>query len=89
MMVVWVACAGSLGAVARFVVDGAIRHRRNTEFPWATVMINVTGSLILGFLVGVVLFHGAPREIQVIAGVGFCGGYTTFSTASMETIRLL
>jgi fluoride exporter len=89
MMVVWVACAGSLGAVARFVIDGAIRHRRNTEFPWATVLINVTGSFLLGVIVGIVLFHGASREIQLIVGVGFCGGYTTFSTASVETIRLI
>jgi CrcB protein len=53
------------------------------------VLINVTGSLLLGYIVGVVLFHGAPWEIQVIAGEGFCGGYTTFSTASVETIRLI
>lgn len=89
MMVMWVAVAGSVGAVARFVVDGMIRRRRNTEFPWATVLINVTGSLLLGFIVGFVLFHGASREIQVIVGVGFSGGYTTFSTASVETIRLI
>ncbi|MDO3401912.1 fluoride efflux transporter CrcB [Mycolicibacterium neoaurum] len=89
MMVFWVACAGSLGAVSRFVVDGAVRHRRSTEFPWATVLINVTGSLLLGFIVGMVLFHGVPRELQLIVGVGFCGGYTTFSTASVETIRLM
>lgn len=89
MTALWVACAGSLGAVSRFVVDGAIRHRRSTEFPWATVLINVTGSLLLGFIVGVVLFHGVSRELQLIAGVGFCGGYTTFSTASVETIRLM
>lgn len=89
MMVAWIACAGSAGAVARFVVDGAIRHRRATEFPWATVLINVSGSLLLGFLAGMVLFHGASRGIQLIAGVGFCGGYTTFSTASVETIRLI
>ncbi|MFC9556682.1 fluoride efflux transporter CrcB [Rhodococcus sp. NPDC056960] len=89
MTVVWIACAGSAGAVARFVVDGAIRHRRASEFPWATGIINVSGSLLLGFLVGMVLFHTAPHEWQVIAGVGFCGGYTTFSTASFETVRLI
>lgn len=89
MMALWVALAGSAGAVARFVLDGMIRSRRATEFPWGTMVINVTGSLLLGFVVGLVLFRGAPSEVQTIIGVGFCGGYTTFSTASVETIRLI
>ncbi len=45
-MVLWVGLAGSAGAVARFVLDGMIRSRRTSEFPWATVVVNVTGSLI-------------------------------------------
>lgn len=49
----------------------------------------MTGSLLLGFVTGLILFHGVPREIQLIVGVGFCGGYTTFSTASFETARLI
>ena len=89
MMAFWVALAGSGGAVARFVLDGAIRHRRSADFPWATMLINITGSLLLGVIVGLVLFHGAPGELQTIVGVGFCGGFTTFSTASVETIRLI
>ena len=47
----------------------------------------MTGSLPVGFITGLVLFHGVPREIQVIVGVGFCGGYTTLSTARVETVR--
>ncbi|MFC4605406.1 fluoride efflux transporter CrcB [Rhodococcus kronopolitis] len=89
MLTLVIAGAGAVGAVARFVLDGAIRSRRATEFPWATVVINVTGSLLLGFVVGLTLFHGAPHEVQAIVGVGFCGGYTTFSTASFETVRLI
>ncbi|MGW5571095.1 fluoride efflux transporter CrcB [Nocardia thailandica] len=89
MTALLVSVAGSLGALARFVVDGAIRTRRATEFPWATVVINVTGSLLLGFLTGLVLYQGAPHTLQVVAGIGFCGGYTTFSTASAETVRLI
>ena len=61
MIALWIALAGSFGAVARLVLDGMIRSRRSTEFPWATVVINVTGSLTLGLLTGVVLFHGASR----------------------------
>lgn len=89
MTALLVSVAGSLGALARFVVDGMIRTRRPTDFPWATVVINVTGSLLLGFLTGTVLYHGAPHDLQVVAGIGFCGGYTTFSTASAETVRLI
>lgn len=89
MITLWIAFAGSLGAVSRFILDGVIRSRRSAEFPWATVVINVTGSLILGLATGAALFHGASHEIQLILGVGFCGGYTTFSTASFETVRLI
>jgi CrcB protein len=89
MTTLWIACAGSAGAMARFVLDGVIRQRRKSEFPWATAIINVTGSLILGLVTGLALFHGPPQGFQQIVGIGFCGGYTTFSTASVETVRLL
>lgn len=89
-----VTAAGSVGAGTRFVVDGLIRAHRSTRTRWAglplgTPFINITGSLALGILTGLVLFHGAPQAWQVIAGTGFCGGYTTFSTASVETARLI
>ena len=88
-MVVAVMLAGATGALVRFVVDSAVKHRRSLSFPWATVFVNVTGSFALGVLAGCVIFGGAPGSLQQIAGTGFCGGYTTFSTASFETIRLL
>lgn len=87
-MIVLIALAGGLGAATRFVVDGEIRRRFSTAFPWATGTINVSGSLLLGLLAGVALFHGAPDDLRLIAGVGFCGGYTTFSTATLETVQL-
>jgi CrcB protein len=86
---VWVGLGGSAGAVARFVVDGIIRSRVRTRIPAGTVTINVTGSLLLGVLTGLVLFRGAPSMLTTVAGTGFCGGYTTFSTASFETVRLV
>jgi CrcB protein len=89
MTAIWVALAGSIGAMSRFVLDGHIKARRNHTFPWATLVINVTGSLILGFVSGVLLRHKGFAGIETIIGVGFCGGYTTFSTASFETVRLL
>ncbi|MFD6856431.1 fluoride efflux transporter CrcB [Rhodococcus sp. NPDC060086] len=88
-MTLWVALAGSLGALTRFVVDGEIRSRRSLQFPWATMVVNVSGSLLLGVLVGLVLWHDADQRLEVVLGVGFCGGYTTFSTVSVEAVRLI
>lgn len=87
-MIVLIALAGALGAATRFVVDGEVKRRWSTDFPWATVTINVSGSLLLGVAAGLTLFHGAPDDLRLVAGVGFCGGYTTFSTATVETLRL-
>ncbi|WP_277370308.1 fluoride efflux transporter FluC [Rhodococcus rhodochrous] len=89
MIAVWVALAGSAGAVMRFVVDSALRARSGSSLPWPTVLINVTGSLLLGILAGAVVFHDAPAAMLTIAGVGFCGGYTTFSTTSVDSVRLI
>ena len=89
MIVVLTLFAGACGAVARFLLDSSIKQRWQSPFPWATVLINVTGSLLLGGLAGLVLFHGQAAAWQTIVGTGFCGGYTTFSTASFETVRLV
>jgi fluoride exporter len=83
----WVALAGSAGALARFGLDGGLRRRWPTTFPWATLVVNVTGSLLLGLVTGLVLFRGEPDALRIVVGTGFCG--TTFSTASFETVRLL
>jgi CrcB protein len=88
LIVVALGLAGSLGAVARFVLDSIVRTRLDYDFPFGTLLINVSGSALLGLLAGLVLFHGAPSDLERIAGTGFCGGYTTFSTASFETVRL-
>lgn len=89
MTVILLALAGGLGAAVRFVVDGFVRARLKTAFPWGTVIINISGSLLLGFLAGLVMRGQAPESLLLILGTGFLGGYTTFSTASLETIRLV
>ncbi|KAA0097837.1 fluoride efflux transporter CrcB [Mycolicibacterium sp. P1-18] len=89
MIVVLTLLAGAAGAVARFMLDSSVKRRWTSAFPWATVIINVTGSLLLGVLAGLVLFGGQPTVWQTVLGTGFCGGYTTFSTASFETVRLV
>ena len=81
--------AGASGAVTRFLLDAWTKQRWKSPFPLATVVINVTGSLFLGILAALVLFHDQPSIWQTVLGTGFCGGYTTFSTASFETVRLV
>jgi CrcB protein len=88
MTVLLVALAGGLGAATRFVVDGLIRGRWSRVFPLATVLINVSGSALLGLLSGAMAYHSLSPTVYLVAAVGFCGGYTTFSTAMVETVRL-
>ena len=83
------AVAGGVGAAARFFVDGAVRQFVRTSYPVGTTLINVSGSFLLGLITGLSLSHLVPPEWQLVLGTGFLGGYTTFSTASFETIRLL
>lgn len=84
-----IAVAGGIGAVARMVLDGAIKARTRGAVPWATMTINVSGSLVLGFLTGLAAVRVLPADWLLVAGTGFLGGYTTFSTASYETVRLI
>lgn len=83
------ALAGGLGAAVRFMLDGFIRAHSKTRFAWATTIINVSGSLVLGFLTGLTVEHFVSTDISIVIGTGFLGGYTTFSTASYETVQLL
>jgi CrcB protein len=83
-----VAAAGAAGAVARFVLDRVVRSRYRGPFPLATLLINTSGALALGLLTGGMLYQGLGHVAVAIAGTGFCGGYTTFSTFSVENVRL-
>jgi fluoride exporter len=87
----WVAfvAAGAVGAMARYVIDHAVGGRMKGVFPWGTFVINITGSFLFGFVTGLGLSHGFPRVPRVVLGTGFCGAYSTFSTFTFETARLL
>ncbi|WP_066462749.1 fluoride efflux transporter CrcB [Sanguibacter suarezii] len=81
--------AGGAGAATRFWADGVIRSRLTSAVPWATMIINATGSLLMGLLIGLTATSGVPGGLSLVLGTGFLGGYTTFSTASYETVQLL
>ena len=84
-----IAVAGGLGAVCRFVLDGILKSLSETDFPWPTALINITGSLLLGLITGLAVGGPLSDAWRLVLGTGFLGGYTTFSTASVDTIRLL
>jgi CrcB protein len=75
---------GGLGSVARLLLDGAVTRRLGRGFPFGTLAVNLSGSLLLGVLVGAALSGDAYR----LAGTGLLGAYTTFSTWMLETQRL-
>ncbi|MDQ1513918.1 MAG: fluoride exporter [Microbacteriaceae bacterium] len=88
LVLVALSLAGGLGAAARFVLDGAIRAVRPVALPIGTILINLSGSLLLGVVVGLSTTAVLPAPARLIVGTGFLGGYTTFSASSYETVRL-
>lgn len=88
-----VAVAGGAGASARLALDRGVARRVRAASPVAllvpgTLAVNVVGSLLLGLLAGLVLFHGVPSGWKTVLGTGFCGGFTTWSTLVWEVMVL-
>lgn len=81
--------AGGIGAALRLILDGLIKAQIRSSYPVGTTVINVTGSFLLGLLTGFAMNQAVPQQWQLVAGTGLLGGYTTFSTASFETVRLI
>lgn len=83
-----VAVGGGVGAALRFLLDGLVKARVG-RFPLGTLVINVSGSFVLGLVSGLGESGAIPSVSVVVLGTGMMGGYTTFSTASVETVQLL
>lgn len=83
------AVAGASGALARFLVDRLVQGQTEEAFPWGTLVVNLSGSLLVGLVTGAALYHALPKTPATWLAVGFCGSYTTFSTFAFETVRLL
>ena len=81
---------GGLGALARYGLGGLVSNRYPTAFPWGTFVVNVTGALVLGLLFTLFTDRVAAAPwLRSTLTIGFLGGYTTFSTLSLETFRLV
>jgi CrcB protein len=89
MLIALLVLGGAVGAPARYLADGFVQSRTRGVFPWGTFAINVSGSFVLGVVTGAALYHGLGPLPKAAIGTGFCGAYTTFSTFSYETVRLL
>ena len=87
-----VALGGALGTVGRYFISGVVANAFGETFPWGTLIINVTGSFVIGFFAtlaapdGRLVVSGTTRQFVM---VGLCGGYTTFSSFSLQTLNLI
>jgi CrcB protein len=90
----WIALGGALGSVSRYWLSGLVASRFGETFPWGTLVINVTGSFVIG-IVGAMAAPEGRMDSQSRAFttqflmIGICGGYTTFSSFSWQTLRLM
>jgi len=83
------ALAGGVGGVLRFWVDTAVSRAARSVFPWGTIVVNTSACLILGLLTGLAYGGAGAEDLRTVVGVGMMGGYSTFSTASVEAVRLM
>jgi CrcB protein len=83
-----VAVGAALGAPLRYLTDRAVQSRHDSTFPWGTFTANVIGCALLGFLAALPADHGSHHGLMALAGTGFCGALTTYSTFGYETLRL-
>jgi fluoride exporter len=89
MPVLMVFLGGMVGAPVRYLADRAVQSRHRSVFPLGTLLINVCGAFVLGAVSSAAAHQHLPGNVSLLLGTGFCGGLTTFSTFSFETMRLL
>ena len=91
MTYLWIAIGGAIGSVGRFWLSGLIANRFGATFPWGTIIVNVTGCLVIGFFNTLTGTEGrwlVSPTTRTFFMIGICGGYTTFSSFSLQTLNL-
>ena len=91
MNYVWVGLGSALGGMARYGCSGLAARHMGATFPWGTLIVNVSGSLVIGFLATLALADGRlliSPDARAFLMIGVCGGFTTFSSLSLETLNL-
>lgn len=91
MLYLWIMVGSAIGGAARYWVSGAVANRIGETFPWGTMLVNISGSFVIGFFATLTgpdgrLLVGTPARQFVM--IGLCGGYTTFSSFSLQTLNL-
>ncbi len=92
MLYLWVMLGSALGGGARYWLSGVIANRIGETFPWGTILVNVSGSLVIGFFATLTGPDGrllVGTEARQFVMIGLCGGYTTFSSFSLQTLNLV
>lgn len=89
MTILGLAIGGGLGALARYQLEGLIAPRQQSPFPLSTLIVNVSGSFLLGGLVALAIAGRLPESAPIWGGAGFLGAFTTFSTFTYETVQLI
>jgi fluoride exporter len=89
MILLLIALGGAAGSVLRYVIGGRLQHFATHGFPLGTLSVNVLGCLLIGILAQVFLNMQTSGPSRALLMVGFCGGFTTFSTFSYETVGLI
>jgi CrcB protein len=89
MTLLLVMVGAGTGAVGRWLTDRAVLARSDAAFPLGTFAVNVIGSFLLGLVVGATTLGGHHPHWYALLGTGFCGGFTTFSTFSLDTYKLV
>jgi len=91
MSYIWVGLGGAIGSMARFWASGVVARHFGETFPWGTLIINVTGSFLIGAFASATGPDGrwlAPPSMRQFFMLGICGGYTTFSSFNLQTLNL-
>ena len=89
MKILYIALGGAVGSVLRYILSKIVSNCVDNPFPWGTFVVNVVGCFIMGVLLGIAVKNNISTELKCLLVVGFCGGFTTFSTFAADSLSLI